>query len=382
MPKPVRQALQRFVSLDRLKMEHFARERAQLGAMPAGFRPQQHSPRVGVLTNRAQYHRYHAQACVELGLDFTEIDLLRHDWLQAVQADPCDVYVAWPDATLTSTAKVVKDRLDLMESELGSVVWPERIERWLYEDKQRLAEWLSAVGAPHPRTWVFIDPSEALDFSSRAETPVVVKTSFGAAASGVRVVRDRRRLQSVVREVFGRGVAAGGHDYRDRQRGVLIVQEYVDVAREWRIVRAGARFMSRLKAKVGDYHSGSGLVSWAEPDPSVLDLVEAFTGNHGLRFVAVDVFETADGALLINEVQAVVGPILVANTSRGEAWRGWWLRDASTGEWRFVRGEAYRNAAANERVAGLLESMGHGGSIVDGVLTIECSPTRHQGRLP
>lgn len=52
------------------------------------------------------------------GLDmaFRVIDLTASDWLEAVRSSGCDAFVAWPDAFSTPVAKVVEDRLDLLET--------------------------------------------------------------------------------------------------------------------------------------------------------------------------------------------------------------------------------------------------------------------------
>ena len=377
VPKPIRASLQRLVSLDRHKMAHFERVRSSLGAELESYEPHRGLPRLGVLTNRASYHRYHLQACVELRVPCVTIDIIAPDWWQTVQRERCDAYVCWPDATLTSTAKIVKDRIDLLEQATGRPVVPGKRERWLYEDKQRLAEWLLVEEVDHPRTSVFVTQEAATSFARSVELPVVVKTSFGAAAAGVTIVRKRRQLEELVKAAFGRGIVAQGHDNRDRQRGVIIVQAYVDIVNEWRVLRTSRRYMVRLKERVGDFHSGSGGVTWAEPLAGLLEFCRHVSERHGLEYAAMDVFETRDGRLLVNEIQAVVGPITTKNTDRGNEWRGWWLPAPDGEGWRFVRGQAYRNAAANERVVALLETMGFTFTLHDGcfVLAADTQPS-------
>ena len=370
VPKPLRVSLQRFVSVDRLKMAHFERVRAGLGSGITTYTPNIGLPRVGVLTNRASYHRYHLQACIELHVPCVTIDILAADWWEIAQRERCDAYLCWPDATLNSMAKVVKDRIDLLEQATGRPVVPGSKERWLYEDKQRLAEWLSVHEIAHPTTRVFVSAEAAASYAGSVDLPIVVKTSFGAAASGVTIVRKRAQLRSLVKAAFGRGIVARGHDHRDRQRGMIIFQEYVDIINEWRVLRTGRRYMVRLKERVGDFHSGSGSVTWAQPREGLLDFCHHWTEQYGLEFAAIDVFETRDGRLLVNEVQAVVGPITTENTERGSEHRGWWLPKRDGEDWRFVPGQAYRNAASNERVVALLEATGFAFSLRDGCFVL------------
>ncbi|MBI5446268.1 MAG: hypothetical protein HY900_34270, partial [Deltaproteobacteria bacterium] len=179
--------------------------------------------------------------------------------------------------------------------------------------------------------------------------------SFGAASSGVQIVRSRAALLRIVRRAFARGVVSGGTDRRDREWGSAILQEYRPDVREWRVVRIGDSFLCRLKERRGDFHSGSGVVGWAKPSEELLDFVQDITDRGGFRSMDVDVFETLDGRLLVNELQTVFGSIREANLDRGAGNRGRWLREEEKNAWRFEPGEYYRNACANERVRDALE---------------------------
>lgn len=218
----------------------------------------------------------------------------------------------------------------------------------MHEDKRRTAYWLAAHGFPHPRTWIFYDRDEANTFCETCELPVVFKTSFGAAASGVRIVRSRRQLRALLARCFGRGVAPGGSDWRDRQWGSILLQAFLADVREWRMVRIGDSFFGHPKGKVGDFHSGSGAVLWDVPEERHLQLLLEVTERGGFRSMNVDVFETRDGRLLVNELQAVFGASYAVHQLRVGGQPGRFVRSA--GEWRFEAGDFARNACANERI--------------------------------
>ncbi|NBB78319.1 MAG: hypothetical protein GVY36_02575 [Verrucomicrobia bacterium] len=244
-----------------------------------------------------------------------------------------------------------------MEQELGLKLYPDSSECWVYENKIRMRDWLQVSGFPHPRTWVFSRREHAEAFAADCELPVVFKTGFGAAATGVKVVRSRRQLRRIIRRSFGRGHVPAGHDMRDREWDRILLQEFIPDAIEWRMVRIGDSYFGHPKGRLGDFHSGSGRVDWAVPEPRHLELLHRVTQHGGFRSMAVDIFETIDGQLLINELQTVFGASTSIDQMRVEGRAGRMLR-TQDGDWRFQEGDFARNACANARVLDLLSATG------------------------
>lgn len=349
VPSEVRYGAQRFVSLDDVKRRWRERNDPLAGIGGSDVNSAGCPVRVGILRNRAQYHTLYVRACQELGIPFRVLDLGGTDWQHSVKVADCAFFLAWPDATQSPWAKIYKDRCDILERALCKVVVPCSEERWLYEDKYRQREWLIAHQVEHPRTWVFTEVSEARAFSATCGLPMVYKTSFGGGASGVQIVRTRRALRSVVRRAFGAGHAAAGHDHRDREWGRLLLQEFLPDVREWRMVRIGDSYFGHPKGRVGDFHSGSGRAEWDVPDDRLLNTLHHVTEIGRFRSMDVDVFETPDGRLLVNELQTVFGASTSVDQMRVNGTRGRMTR-TSEGRWEFEPGDFARNACANERL--------------------------------
>ena len=353
VPKRFRYAVQRFVSLSDVKHRFFA-ERNPLSGVVAGDVNTYGPPvRVGILKGLGQRHTRYVAACMEIGVPFRVVDLLSNNWLGDLKASQCDLFVIWPDANLTPVAKLMKDRCDLIERHLGCVVVPSSREHWMYEDKVRTYDWLRVHDVPHPRTWLFQLRSQAEEFAARCELPIVFKTAFGAQASGVRILRSRSSLRREIARAFGRGHVPAGHDRRDRQWGKVILQEYLDVRKEWRMVRMGEAYFGHPKGRSGEFHSGSGVVEWDVPQPELLELLHDVTELGGLRGMNLDVFETTDGRLLVNEMQTVFGARYSVDQMRVDGVAGRMVRSASG--WAFEAGDFARNACANARVLDALE---------------------------
>lgn len=349
VPRPVRHGFQRVIPLTALKQRYFER-RNPLSHVLSGDDNRFGSPvRVGILRNRLQYHTSYVAACQEMGVPFRVLDLAARDWMEAIERSGCELFFAWPDASLTTWAKMFKDRCDVLEREMGYPVVPTSAERWMYEDKERMWNWLQAHSIPHPRTWVFYDREEAEAFANTCDLPIVFKTPFGAAAAGVRILRSRRALRTVVRRAFTRGHVPAGHDQRDRQWGSVLLQEYLPVIKEWRMVRIGDSYFGHPKGRLGEFHSGSGRAEWDVPEPRHLDLLHHVTEAGSFRSMDVDVFETPDGSLLVNELQTVFGASVSVDQLRVNGVPGRMTRSAD-GQWVFEPGDYARNACANERV--------------------------------
>jgi len=348
VPRRARYALQEFFSLRELKLRYFESRNPLAHVVESDGTTGGSACRFGIVRNAAQHHMHFVSACLEMGLPFRVIDLYRSDWLEAVLSSGCDVLLVWADGFLRSWNTLIKDRIAILERELGFPCVPSSSELWMYEDKCRTAYWLAAKGIPHPATWVFCNRGEAEEFAAGCTLPIVFKTTFGAAASGVRIVRSRRALRALIRSAFGRGIAPGGTEWRDRQWGSMLLQEYLPDVREWRMVRVGDSFFGHLKGRIGDFHSGSGAVGWDAPKPHHLDFLLDVTERGGFRSMDVDVFETPGGLLLVNELQAVFGASISIDQSRVGGQAGRFFRSA--GEWVFEPGDFARNVCANERV--------------------------------
>ncbi len=351
----MRHAIQRWVSLSDLKLRQWAAENPHAGVTAGDGTPGASPYRFGIVRNAAQYHRHFVAACLELEVPFTVVDLYRSDWLRAVRESQVDVLLVWPDAFLSIWGRMIKDRVEVIERDLSIPAVPSSAELWAYEDKPRMAYWLEAHGIPHPRTRVFYDLAECREFVARCDLPVVSKTAFGASASGVRIHRDRGRLTAYVRRAFHRGVVPSGLDRRDRQWGCVLLQEYLPEVIEWRMVRIGDSYFGHPKGRVGEFHSGSGSVHWDVPEPRHLDLLHRVTEEGDFRSMDVDLFETRDGRLLVNELQAVFGAGFSVDQLRVDGSPGRFVREPR-GEWHFESGDFARNACANERIRWVIES--------------------------
>jgi len=311
---------------------------------------------LGIIEEPSLYHRHYIRACQEMRISYRVLNLLADDWLGRFQNSACDAFLVWPGCSGTAVKESFDTRLRILEQEMGYLLFPSARECWLTEHKPRLRDWLQAHGLPHPRTWVLLDPAEALAFCRTAPLPLVVKTATGASGSGVSIVRSRRALFSLARRFFGRGVRISTFDPWDTQKGYFLAQEYLEGVEEWRMVRIGDSFFGHPKSRgANGMHSGSGRCEWRTPPHAMLDLLRRVTDTGNFRSMDVDLFVTPGGDLLVNECQTVFG-CSVATTQMivdGKEGRYLW----KDGAWVFDEGGYCRNHLCNLRIEFLLKML-------------------------
>jgi len=140
----------------------------------------------------------------------------------------------------------------------------------------------------------------------------------------------------------------------DKQKGFLILQEYISHEFEWRAVRIGDSFFAHKKLKDGDKASGTLLKNYDGPPLELLDFVRELTERFKFYSVAVDVFE-GDSGYLVNEIQCIFGQSdsfqMMVNGQMGRYVR-------SNEEWIFEEGDFAANACYNLRLDWVLNHIG------------------------
>jgi glutathione synthase/RimK-type ligase-like ATP-grasp enzyme len=276
--------------------------------------------KLGILRTFGDEHVRYVKACDELLLDYDVVDFMGPDWLKAVQARPYDAFLVRPDCMYQERKSMMDERLYLLHKVMGRFIYPSFDELLIYENKRATADWLELHGYPHPRTHVFSRKADALEHIARCDLPVVFKANIGASATQVRIVRSRLAARVIVEAAFGPlhaalSLGAVGYHFKGvplpffgkAQKHHVIVQEYVPVKWEWRIIRIGGSYFGHQKLLKGQYASGSGRVGWVAPPRELLLLAKDLCDRGGFYSMALDVFETTDGRYLINELQSLFG---------------------------------------------------------------------------
>jgi hypothetical protein len=312
---------------------------------------------VAVGKDYAQQHVQYLKACHEMGIGYRVVDIRRDDWADRLVSTGAQHLFIWPSVYNRLWKTQCEERASSAERDLGMIVHPDPALIWLYESKRRCVEWMRRHDVPHVPTWVFYLEDEAHDFITKATFPLVFKSDLGAAAHGVRILRNQAEAHRLVRLIFHRGLSFDRGEPLDRQWGQVLFQQFLPDLREWRMVRIGRSYFCREKQMGLDgMHSGSGTVVWAKPAPPLLSLFKRLSELGPFDCVNMDFFETTDGRFLVNEIHAVFGEIRATNLNPDDPWLGRFVED--NGGWLFESGMYYQNACANLRLQHVLSQSG------------------------
>ncbi len=305
---------------------------------------------IGIIYEFMQYHQNNIAACREMGVSYKIINIAEDNWIELIEESGCDAFLVWPSINLSIWKDMFDDRLYFLENELGKIIYPSYKETWLYENKRRVRDWLKIKGFNQPRTWIFYDKDNALEFAKNCDIPIVLKTNIGASGSGVWILRSRSQVLAAIKKAFSQGLAARNRSRLEREIGSIILQEYLPDVKEWRMMRIGNAYYGYRKEKVGDFHSGSGAWSWLDPPRKLLKLLYDVTEAGGFTSMDVDIFETTDGRYLINELQTVFGATTPRDMLHVNGVNGRYLYDKDKDKWIFDPGDHSRNMCANARL--------------------------------
>jgi len=356
VPPSIRALLREYISFTRYDLYVRAKSDLYINDPPCSDFPD--SPyTLGIIKEFAHYHKVYIAACREMGISYKVLDISGTDWIHLVRESACDAFLIWPSSILTIWKEMYDDRLRIMEEELGLLIYPTYHEAWLYENKRRVRDWLEAHNIPHPNTWIYYNEDEAFDFIKNADLPIVIKSNTGASASGVYIMRNRAKAIYYIRNTFRKGIITRRRDPRDRQWGVIYIQEYIPNVKEWRMVRIGNSYFGHLKKRVGEFHSGSGAYSWSVPPRTHFDFLKKVTEVGNFSSMNVDIFETESGRLLVNELHTVFGAGFSVDQLRINDNPGRYIFDIESNKWCFEAGDFSRNMCANARIDYLINSV-------------------------
>jgi hypothetical protein len=220
----------------------------------------------------------------------------------------------------------------------------------IWESKRRTHYWLTANRIPHPKTWVFYDLKAAQAFAKDCALPIVFKSDMGSGSSGVLIFRNRKALFKHIVRCFSRGFTTTRRFMGDNEVGSVLLQEYLENAREWRCVRIGDSYFAFEKLKVNQFHSGSHQFSYGRPPDELLTFARHVSDCGAFKSMDMDLFITSDGTVLVNELQPLFGQAGSREISMVDGVSGRFEWSANHKQWVFEPGKYCQNFMCNLRV--------------------------------
>jgi len=263
------------------------------------------------------------QACIALSIEYIILDLLDNHWIENIKAAKVDGILVRVKGNFQEHKALFDERLRIIRFDLGIPIYPSYNEMFLYENKRMYAYWLKAKGFPHAYTHVFYEKVKAKQFLQQAKYPLVFKTNGGASSSGVTIIENKRKATHYVNRVFGINpyLSFGKIPWTRKwgipipkigmaQKHYVIMQDYIPIKWEWRIIKIGDSYFGHQKLLKGKFASGSDRVGWVEPPKELLFMIKEVCEVGKFDSMAMDVLESIDGKYYINELQSLFGSFL------------------------------------------------------------------------
>ena len=115
----------------------------------------------------------------------------------------------------------------LLHEKFNGRIWPNKIEWYYYNDKQRQLEFIRENNIPHPISHYSYGRDDFLEWVSEnnLEYPIVVKKSQGAGSEEVRLINYWREIDDMVSSPID----------TSWKSGQFITQQYIDITHDIRI---------------------------------------------------------------------------------------------------------------------------------------------------
>ena len=230
----------------------------------------------------------YAKACEECGVEYIVLDLFAEDWIEEIKRAKVDGILVREKANVAEYKEMFNERLWVIHQYLRIPIYPSWHELFLYENKRMYSYFFETHGVNTPSTHVFYSKALASEFCKKAKYPLVFKTNGGAGGSGVTIVKHYSKARKYVNSVFGRinprlsighcpKVKIGGFVPVPKlgmsQRHYVIIQDYIDIETEWRIIKLGDAYAGYKRPMENGYGSCE-LLEYGFPPKPLLHLIK------------------------------------------------------------------------------------------------------------
>lgn len=273
----------------------------------------------------------YSNACKEVGIDYVILDLLSNTWIDDIKNSHVDGILVREKANIAEYKQMYNERLWVIKEYLHIPIYPSWHELFLYEDKRMYAYFFKTHNVPTPSTYVFYRKSDALAYLKTANYPIIFKTNEGSAGSGIQKISSLKQGTRLLNRVFGLidpRLAIGDIRWGKikkfirvpklgmAQRHYLIVQEYIDIETEWRIIKIGETYAG-YKRPIENGHASCELMEYGFPPQELLMLIKRVSEEEKFDSLSMDVIVDKSGKYYVTEMQSLYGSFSLKQCSVG-----------------------------------------------------------------
>lgn len=183
------------------------------------------------------WHDVYAKEFKELGDEVVFLDFKKRNWLEQIEISKPDLIMwrAWhrPDDRDNAKAKI-----QIIEKFFKIPIFPNWDMYYSYDNKIIQNFILNKLKFPIPKTWIYYDKCDALNFINKAKFPLVSKCSEGACGDNINLIKNKDELKSHIEMAFnGDGIKT--YFPWIRQKGYVYLQEFIETDKDLRIITLG-----------------------------------------------------------------------------------------------------------------------------------------------
>ena len=137
------------------------------------------------------------------GISFIQMDASKPEFWEKVTSLNLFIF-RW--SHFDSDHQKAHDILHVVDRELGIKCYPDWTTCWHYDDKVKQYMLMRAHGLPMVESYIFWEKTKALEWTEKANYPVVFKLRNGAGSNNIALVHSRTQAQKLVKRMFGKGI--------------------------------------------------------------------------------------------------------------------------------------------------------------------------------
>jgi hypothetical protein len=249
-------------------------------------------------------------ACKILNIDFIIYNILDPDFYHKISKDKIDGIIIWPRLDNGFLRNIFHEATHILSLETQFKLYPTFRELEIYESKRSLINFLTINNIPHPASIVFYDFDSAKKYIESSVYPIVFKSHIGSSSFGVEILKNKKQALKLARRLFYKYYLRKLEtEKRAFEWGYMLLQEYIEDVKEYRIIKIGDSWFGyqKWKNKDQEFMSGSGVLKYINPPEGLLNFCYVLADKFQFTTMSFDVFENKQGAYLVNELQTWFG---------------------------------------------------------------------------
>lgn len=275
--------------------------------------------KIGILNSIDNSYKNYIYACDDLGVDYEVFDFSDNRIMDKVKdREDINAYLVRPPGMIKEIHDIYMLRLYIMNKQMGKFIYPSYEELFIYENKLAFSEWLKIKNYPHLEFEVFTDYETAAHFIHSQNFPIIAKGAVGSSASTVTKLDTEKDANKYLKRIFSPYHPNFKPIYEDKgrlprvkkvyyQKNYAILQNFIDIKWEWRIIRIGESYFGYRKLLDGEFASGSKEKGWGPVPAELFKLIDLICDENNFYSMSMDVLESLDGEYYINELQSLFG---------------------------------------------------------------------------